>query len=610
MKAPKDAQDVIDACTELQTFWKPRDDRAKKALEAYHMHDKLETAKKKDSKAYYISNEPRTLAETVISLISRKEPWPRIPVTTESTEDRKLISQVERMCIGIKRMADEQMRLQWKGPNIASLCAKNAVLRGWYGACKLIIDDDGNIFIKMFDPTEFYPELGPDKPRRIIHKYIMTVSEAQDEWLVAKYQPMNDKVKTVTVYDDWFYDNEGHVLNGVVIQDVSGGSFLKRDKSKLNHYVKEPTVVEGLERIPIIMGPITGTTIRSDTVPGVKWQATIGQDVYAMNMALDPDGANLYEQNNHFMSLMLELVDKAANRGLIGKSPSGDMTADRIDERAGGFTSLKTTESLEVQPYVTAPIEINRIAADFAAQLQRGGVSWALTGQTPFEMSGYALDKLISSAMITLSAFVEGQRSFFKDFWGLFLEQYRQRGKRPVTFFGELKTGRLFEEEFKPEMLTKKYYIEPDLEAALPEDAAQRASVGQMWKQIGIDTYTIMEEVLHSQDPDLLDERRLREVAMSIEPIALQRIEEAFKVSGEMEKANFVKMYRMMKELQLKAEWETMMGKLMGQYQALATPRGMPPEILPPEAQGVQEPIRPPVTERPAPPPGMGLIQP
>lgn len=596
MKAPKDAQDVIDACTELQTFWKPRDDRAKKALEAYHLHDKLETAKKKDSKAYYISNEPRTLAETVISLISRKEAWPRIPVTTETAEDRKTIAAVERMCIGIKRMADEQMRLQWKGPNIASLCAKNAVLRGWYGACKLIIDDDGVIFVKMFDPTEFYPELGPDKPRRIIHKYIMPVSEAQDEWLVAKYQPVNEKVTMVTVYDDWFYDNDGRVMNGVVIQDVSGGSFLKRDKGKLNHYVKEPTVVEGLERIPIIMGPITGTTIRSDTVPGVKWQATIGQDVYAMNMALDPDGANLYEQNNHFMSLMLTLVDKAAERGLIGKSPSGDMTADRIDERAGGFTSLKTTETIEPMPYVTAPIEINRIAADFAAQLQRGGISWALTGQTPFEMSGYALEKLKSSAMITLNAFVEGQRSFFKDFWGLFLEQYRTRGKRPVTFFGELKTGRLFEEEFRPDMLTKKYYIEPDLQAAMPEDAAERAAVGAMWKQIGIDTFTISDEVLHMQDPDLLEERKLREVAMTIPSINLMRLEAAFTAVGEFDKAMIIRAYRIMQEKELMASFEAKMQTIM------QIPK-MPPGILPPEAQGVQEPIRPPVTERPAAPP-------
>jgi hypothetical protein len=604
VKSPKNPQDVIDACTEYEKFWKPRDDRAKKALETYHMYDKLEMAKKANDKAYYISNDARTLAETVISLISRNEPWPRIPITTESQEDRKLISQIERMCIGIKRMADEQMRQQWRGNGIMALCAKNAVLRGWYGACQLLIDDEGEISIKMFDPIEFFPELGPDRPRRIIHKYVMTVSEAMDEWAIAKYQPVSDKVKTVTVYDDWFYDDDGNVLNGVVIQDAYG-NLVGSEKQKANHYVKEPTIVEGLRRIPIIMGPITGTTIRSDTVKGVKWQATIGQDIYSMNMALSSDGANIYEQFNHYMSLVLELVDKAANRGLIGFSPSGDLTADRIDERAGGFTSLKTTERLEAQPYVTAPIEVNRIAADLAAQLQRGGISWALTGQVPFEMSGYALDKLISSAMIVLNAFIDGQKSFIKDFWGLFLEQYKDRGQKPVTFFGELKTGTLFEEEFKPEMLTKKYYIEPDLQAALPEDAASKAAIGAQWRQIGIDVFTIMEEVLHTQDPDLLDERKLREVAMSLEPIALRRIEAAFEAAGEMEKAKFVKEYRIMKELELSARFETTMQGLKAQYKALTQPSQMPPGILPPEAQGTPEPTKPPVTERPTAPPGV-----
>ncbi len=602
MKAPEKPLSVIEDARELINFWKPRDDRAKKCLELYHMYDKEERAKKADDQSYFISNEPRTLAETVISIISRKPAWPRIPIVGEVKEDRDIISKVERMCIGVRRMGDELMRKSWRGSSLASLTAKNAILTGWYGAAKLLIDDNGDIIIRMFDPIEFYPELGPDRPNRIIHRYTMSRSEAEREWGLSGYVPTDEKVKDVVVYDDWFFGEKRQVWNDVVIEDRYGGfkGVSKAKQDLFSHFVKEPVIVEGLERLPIIMGPVTGSTIRRNDVPGVEWQAALGQDIYSMTVALSEGGSNIYEQYNHLLSRVMELVDKAAGRSLIGKSPQGDLTADRIDNRPDGFTSLKTTESLEVSPYVTAPAELNRIASDIASQMQRGGVSWALTGQVPFEMSGYALDKLVAAALVTLNAFIQAQKDFFSDFWGLFLEQYRYRGQRPITFHGELRTGKLFEEEFSPQELTKKYYIEVDLEAGLPEDQATKAEIAARWKQVGIDTFTISDEILHMQDPDLLEERKLREIAMGIEPISLRRIENALRKAGDDEQADIVKAHRILVELGLKAELEKLKMAIQGQ---LGAGGRMRPSALPPEAAGTPEPTRPPVPVRPPPMP-------
>lgn len=584
-EVPKEPGDTIAKGDELEKYWVPRTQRADRVWQIYQLEDKTQQARKAAQQAYFVTNEPKSMANTIMSLISSTEENYRIPLGNDTYEERLLASKIERFLKGCRRDIDDQMRARHEG-RLAYANAKNIALRGWYGAARVLLlhkkglNGRSPIDLRFWDPIEVYTEVSYAQPLRVIHKYQASVGQLNREW---GYQPPKEKGDLVWVYDDWL-EEDGEVWNAIVAFDTN------QRKGEREQWLRKPTVFPKLKHIPIVMGPVGGGVIKplAGKEHGVKWQADMGRDVYSMT-------TDVYEQVNMLFAQLAQLVDNAGMRFYKTTSPEGDL----VDIGIPGATVMPLRGQGQedvgpVQPHVATP-DFTTLANALLNMVQKGGLPPFLQGIVGQYSSSLLFTQAVTAALQIIAPYLEAQIDFDRGVAQEILWQYQHGKFADWQLNVEDKRGQLIQMTFKPEDMAKRYYVAVDREPAVPRNDMEKAQIALMAKQAGLDDHTIFEKYFGIEDVELVDERKLRQMLVSLEPLALRRLEEALRKDGQDELADIVLNYTRVADMKVAAEAK--------QAMAMLQPR---PEVLPPEGAGI-----PPEQQLEGmPPPGMGGMNP
>jgi hypothetical protein len=133
---------------------------------------------------------------------------------------------------------------------------------------------------------------------------------------------------------------------------------------------------------------------------------------------------------------------------------------------------------------------------------QRGAVPYSVYGQTPFELSGFAINQLQGALSITVWPLADALRALYRLMTDECIQQFRARGSRKaVTIRGTDGRRQPFLEDIRRASLRDKYFLEVELEPELPADKLQEAQIAQAWASLGADPITVADEFLKVQDP-------------------------------------------------------------------------------------------------------------
>ena len=398
---------------------------------------------------------------------------------------------------------------------------------------------------------------------------------------------------------EWFDDKVGMVM-------IDGARLLK------------PPTPHGMTRVPVCLGFV-------GSLPPVQENGQVNEEDYGDSIY--HAARDIYDENNHMMSVMKELSHRAINQSHVWKSASGQVP-DENTRLTGSDIAIGPNDDVKLLP----PMEMVRETAAFmgiiAAMKQRGSVTDIAFGNPDFQLSGYAINSLRQGIMLAikppLQCVIEGLGEIFN----LFCDAYATGAFDTMTLSGQTQGNRrrYFRETITPDVVAQGGILEIDLIPQLPTDDAAKATVAQMLREDTgsgplVDNRYLRENVLDIQDVDLMERAVLEQMAQTASPVAL-----AFKMmmsAAEQGDRELAEIWSSQLQIQMMQQFLEMM-----QLQFMGAPppggeQGGPPApgggngsgrgarpaagVLPGQAQGIpqgrptpqQGPLVPPGTPRP-----------
>jgi hypothetical protein len=547
----------------------------------------------------YTSNEPRTMASKIISLLGSAQVVVRVPLTDERREERNSSNDKERFIIGCLRQADERLA-QRLVPSVQEQLAFFAPLRGWFAGRALIVkDESGATFIDItpFDPRHIYWNMGNDGLNWAVYKTVKKRDEIEAEYGVK----VPDSIETeedngVEVYD--YYDDEHNIV-------TTSDTVLKK------------ATIHGSPRTPVFIGavgvapPIYGDDLMTDDMT-----RDYGESIFHANR-------EVYKNDNFMKSVYLELAGRSLKRPMAVTSRDGRKTLSENPYVAGAELSLSQDDKVELLDLMETTRDAQTVLGMVSGELQRGGLPFSLFGELQFQLSGFAINSLRQSIFTVIEPSLKAMKNAYRQIARLLIDQYATGSFEAISLSGRDRNRSYFNETILPVSLVDAGDIDIDLVASLPQDEPGKYQMAQVAREGPIPLLpdrVIHEDILGLQDPDLLSATIAEQVAESASPMAaaytlMSRSEE----SGRDDLAQIyygeLQVQMLMKQIELmQAQMAAMQGQ-MAMQQGGAQPEmgggqprggGMSTSVSPPQNAGVQGapiqqqgPVVPPGSPRP-----------
>lgn len=561
---------LLEDYTRLTAYWEPRQVKMREWLALRRLDDVNYEAGKES----IVVNTPVTTLNMAIHLLSSIPATHRIPVSTQTEEERLRISRSERGIISTWRKLDEHQMLMGKPPFMVEML-DFALWLGWINVFAGVVPDkDGNpkFFAENWNPYDCFPEYDYDGLCTHIHAYPSTLAEAKAKArLWGGPEVLGKDSSEITVIDYWKRTDSG-VVNVVSFGDRSGRT---RVPVKLKETVQEA--------IPIFCTPVGGWADRTGLGDN-KYVARIGESFLEAN-------ATTYKAVNKWMTLMSRMTARIAEPLVIDKTKGAKGALEPSDLKGKKVAHLDLDES-------AGTLEMHDNALPFAnvmvqlleSKIQQGSFPSALFGNTMFTMSGFALNQLIVAALNVLTPYksrVQAGTGWVDKTW---LDGFKDGGFKKIVISGRVRpTGKsgYYQEDWKPSDVPDSTFVDVEIPIAMPSDEVTKATVmRQLNPEARIDTYTLLDEVWKAEDPDLIlsrvDEERAAS-SLAANPMIQQMrmagvLRDKAKVLREQGKVNEAMVYEMLAE-ELGA---------MPSANPSAQPKGMAPppvpsQVMPPE---------------------------
>lgn len=536
-KYTANARDVVDYCGALETgaahlyrqsmhdldyrIWR---------LEKYTLEELKSAGAAQDPKLWpsFTSNAPRTYWNAIRRATTANPPRFRIqlpgqPGTSDVADPDyydKMLTETslhERFGLGAWQSVDEQL-----------------VRRGratFQNTMSLFMATRGGTFIRpWYEPTARYPfqvaqwdprcvayEEGADGLGYVCHHYKLPWRTIADQYNKVKGDLSVDAEGNVEVFDAWWceYDAKGepHVWNCYA---TAGGVELI-----------PATEHRDLDHVPVFLVPTFGAEFEeNDYGYGLsriddKWETiyTANRQIYPwINRVLTIYGIYL---RNHAVGPWI-----ARNTGF---------SEEQLGKALRPFALVQSPNpnaSIEPLTPPTMALEVKEFYNGLEAMMQRGSVPNSIFGQIPFELSGFAVNQLQGAISITAGQMTTMMGWAYRLATDELIQQFRQRGGK-VTLKGLDQRRQQFIEDIKRADLRDKYFLEVEIKPDMPADKLQEAQVAQAWSQIGIDTLTILDEVLKVADPREVMKRIVASKVMQAEIEAATQQDQAEKQASE-----------------------------------------------------------------------------
>lgn len=456
--------DVITRCTDLQRFWKPRNNKMKSWYKLIQMVDQLKT----EGMESFVGNDPRAMYNLILHMLDTNIPHRLANLETLDPAILAASSSVTDFFEVAWRDVKKNFRLSGPHQSMMRHAIGLLLATGWYSWFAIISDDGTKAVVDVWNPAEVYPlwnsEFGLSECA-----HVTTVSEGFAKSLANRNGwDIGRKIKgPVPLYDYWWIDvgdafpftwvvSEAVVLNGKLV------------KNGLTRFKK----------IPIYTGPVGGlpdtgalsegvqlSTAAQDVSAwggrGERWKEEIGQSIVATN-------ENIYKTWNKWWTFSMQILRDTAQPKIFERSRSGKKIVEPQDVfRRGTIFRGGPDDSIEYLATPPMPIELRTTQLDLEAMMQRGGPSWSMYGNIQGSVTAYVMSQMSASAGQVARPFHEAIINVVSDIDNDFLQDIMERGVTPYGW--QLPPNLPADVE-----LTAKYEIE------IPGELVQKATVARM----------------------------------------------------------------------------------------------------------------------------------
>ena len=439
--------------------------------------------------AVYTSSAPRTYADKVISWQTMAELLLRVPHLEAGNHDEEADNLKERFAIGCLRAADERLKRMLQ-PSLRGQTSFFTAVRGGYigGRCLLVKNPQtGATYpdITPWDPMHIHWCIGADGLEWVCYKIKETRGQIEREYGVdiggggllsrigSYLRGSSDAEKEgIEVYD--FYDG---VMNTV----VTDGETLKL-----------PTP-HGSPRVPaylVLVGPVP--LLQSSTATNLA--AEVGESVYA-------GAREVYEKYSDVMSIFLEIVERARRQTVVAESRDGKKTLPEDPFVYPTTISTATGDKLYTLELQKMAQETMAYVTQILGEIQRATLPFSSYGETPFQLSGFAITQLRQATETVLASRIEAQETMYLQISNLLYDQFMTGAYDGVKLSGRDSGRNYFNQMITPDMLRNTCDYTVQLVSQLPQDDMSRWATAQIAKNMGImSDADILDEILKVQD--------------------------------------------------------------------------------------------------------------
>ena len=468
-----DTKNLIAKCAKLKSNWNTRDRKIKEWYKILRLEDEL----KQEGMESVTSNDPRTgynlgkhlmISSLVADKIVQEDLTPQEVEATNYIEGYV----TRRWNDGEKRYRS-MGRQSLKGELIGLMLAT-----GWHSVFSMV--EQNKVWSEVWNPIEVYPEFGPAEVGliEVAHIYTMKPAVASRKAKLMGWELSRPFTHNATLYDYWGFDDDGDVVNGIVLGDV-----------QVKPLEKEPVLSE-LGMLPVFISPIGGLPDRGAI--DSKWQEHFGESIVATN-------EELTKNYNRMLTFSQQLVRDVANprwfERSVGETPI--LREEDLFKRGAVFRGAPG-EDIQPFPVPAVPVELRTMMFEYSNMLQRGLFPWAIFGNIQMQMSYLAMANIASAALQVLTPYMDAFRGLRSDINSYWVESLKLTGYKPCGFV--MPKGMPDEVEFD---------VQADIE--IPGYLVQRATVARMLDPtFRLSTDTVMDRLFPEVRDSLREQAKVR----------------------------------------------------------------------------------------------------
>jgi len=450
----------------------------------------------------FTSNAPRTYARKVQSILTSSRLNIRVPHDESFRDQRERNDNKERFAFGILKANDA--RLMRKGEQkFHDQMSWWIPMRGWYaGRAVLNKRKDGTTYadITPWDPRHVYWGMGGDGLDWICYKVRRTRSELESQYRVDLSGHGMDAGETIEIFD--YYDEE---INAVCTR---------------NMMLKKPSK-HGLSRVPAFVGAVGPTPmVQSYTTDDRMWSTSNGFADYGESIF--QDNREIFKHTNEIMSIYLELVSRTRQGGYTLTSRDGSKTLDENPFVEGSEVPLAEGDRLELLPLPEMTKDAAGLLSLVTGESQRGGLPHILYGETPFSLSGYAMNTLRQSIFGILQPLLVAFQNCYEQTLDILVDHYLTNQYEVMDLAG-YDSKSYFSQIITPESMVGLPPFDIEVIPDVPQDEMAKVQMAQMMRDGQVPLMSdrdIHEKILEVRDTGALQDRINEQLAERMLPMA------------------------------------------------------------------------------------------
>lgn len=398
------AKDYQLKAADLKKKWITRNSKFLEWYKLLRLDDEL----KAEGMESFTANDPRTLYNLALFLLTPDDLAYNIPLEGVSVEEQSAITQVEQLVT--KSWWQRNLESRSKGQQSWLRRLVSLMLAtGWYSVFTVI--DAGELVADIWNPAEVYPDFD-DGLSSVAHCYTISASGARRKARNNNWNVTITGNQPVEVIDYWEYNDNGDPENTIIM-----GS----------QYAKPPTAHPDLVTIPVLCSPVNGLpdTGAIDGSP-VDWQQHIGESILATN-------EGVYKNYNRLLTFLLQIVRDTAQPRIIERSKGASPVVTPANwNRRGAIFKLDIDEAIETLAMPGVPPELSTQVLNMQGMIQRGGFAYSLFGNVSGDVSGYAQTLGAAAANQILKPYADATSYLLSDICNRWLDSMPKPTQFPV----------------------------------------------------------------------------------------------------------------------------------------------------------------------------------
>ncbi len=533
--------------------------------------------------AIYTTSAPRVFADKVISWQVMAELLIRAPHMDAGGHQEEADNFKERFAIGCLKAADERLIRKLQASLRGQLSSYTTIRGGYVGGRCLLVKNPmtGKTYadITAWDPMHIHWGIGADGLEWACYKIKMTRAQIFKEYGVDLRRDSGGLLGRI---GNIFRGSSDAEKEGEYVYDFYDGYTNRVCTEKED--LKPPTP-HGSPRVPVylvLVGPMP--LLQSTTASNLV--AEVGESIFA-------GAREIYEKYSDVMSIFLEIVERARKQTVIMESPDGKKLLPEdpyvyptmIGTRTGDKIYTLTLQEMarETMAYVT----------QILGEIQRATLPFSAYGETPFQLSGFAITQLRQATETVLSSRIEALSQMYLQIVNLLYDQFMTGAFDGMQLSGRDSSRAYFSQTITPDMLRETCDYTVKLVSQLPQDDMSKWATAKMAKEMNLlSDVDIHDDILGSQDAQQkIDKVRTQMAEQGLPEAQLYTMAMAAANRGETILAQmYVMEYQRlmamkMMELQQPPPENAKGGKGKGQSPKPKS-KGQPPQVLPNAATG------------------------